>query len=144
MPKLIMFIGVPGSGKTTAARKYRDEYTLKHVGEDIQICEADDYFINQKTGEYKWDRRKLGAAHQWCLIQARINMTNGRDVIVSNTFLTPKERAPYFKSAKLHGYDVEVITCNGNYQNIHGVPEETIQKMKNKFIPYSEKELEIF
>ena len=141
MSKLIMFIGIPGSGKTTAARKYRDDYIAKH-GEDILIIEADTFFTDPLTGKYKWDRKKLGQAHTHCQIAARIEMINGRDVIVSNTSLTPKEREPYLKSAKKYGYDVEVITCNGEYKNVHGVPEETIERMKKKFIPYSENELE--
>ena len=70
MPKLIMFIGIPGSGKTTAARKYRDDYIAKH-GEDILIIEADTFFTDPLTGKYKWDRRKLGQAHTSSQIAAR-------------------------------------------------------------------------
>lgn len=135
-----MFIGLPGSGKTTAAKKYQKEYFL-NTEKEIAIFEADDYFTNSK-GEYKFDAKKLKAAHHRCYLKTRIQLIQENDVIVSNTFLTPKEREPYLKAAKEYDYDVEVITCSGKFKNVHNVPKKTMEKMKNKFIPYSEKEFE--
>lgn len=135
MPKLIMFIGIPGSGKSTAAKKYQELHN-PHP----KIYEADMFFVNDK-GEYNWNPHLLPMAHQWCLGKVALEMASGNDVIVSNTNLTPKERKPYFKLAKEFGYEIEVIECNGGYQNIHNVPDETIKRMKEKFIPFSKDEL---
>ena len=130
-----MFIGLPGSGKTTAAKKYHDS-SPNHPN----IFEADMFFINFK-GEYNWNPKELNKAHQWCQNEVKKSMIKREDVIVSNTFLTPKDRAPYLKLVKEFNYDIEVYTCTGNFQNEHGVPEKTIEKMKQKFVPYSENEL---
>lgn len=136
MSKLIMFIGIPGSGKTTLARKYRDTHDPS-----VRIYEADMFFISEVDGKYHWNPEKLGLAHQWCQNMVKVCMMRNQDVIVSNTNLTPKERAPYLKLAKEFGYNVEVHTCVGEFQNVHDVPPETIKRMKEKFVPYSEDEL---
>ncbi len=135
MPKLIMFIGVPGSGKSTAAKKYQELHS-PHP----KIYEADMFFID-KNGNYKWNPNYLKMAHAWYQSQVRSDMNQGKNVIVSNTCLTPSERKPYFELAKEFGYEVEVIECKGGYQNIHNVPDETIKRMKEKFIPFSKDEL---
>jgi hypothetical protein len=93
------------------------------------------------NGNYNWDFNKLGAAHNWCKANVKLDMLSGKNVIVSNTNLTPKERKPYLDLAKEFGYTVEVITCNGGFQNIHGVSEESLERMRKRFIPFSENEL---
>lgn len=133
-----MFIGIPGSGKSTAAQKFKSEnFEFK----DANIWEADMFFIDPKTNEYKWNKDELHLAHGWCKMKVCIDMNKEKPIIVTNTFLTPKERKPYFDLAKLHGYEIKVITCNGEFQNIHNVPIKTIEKMKRKFIPFSLEEL---
>lgn len=135
--KLLMFIGIPGSGKSTTARRMKD---LSYEFADSNIWEADMYFIDSE-GNYNWDPSKLGQAHQWCQQQVENDMKQGKNVIVSNTCLTPKERKPYFDLAKKYHYTIQVIVCNGGFQNIHNVPEETIERMKARYIPFDKSEL---
>lgn len=135
---LLMIIGIPGSGKSTMAekiKKERPEYA------NSNIWEADMFFINPKNGEYNWNFESLASAHRWCQIQVENDMRDGKNVIVSNTNLRPRERKPYIDLAKKYGYQVKVITCDGGFKNIHNVPKETIEKMKQKFVPYSEDEI---
>lgn len=134
MPKLIMFIGIPGSGKTTAAKKFQAAWPTS-----IAIYEADMFF--EKDGKYKWNPNLLGQAHKWCFNNVEDELKNGNSVIVSNTFLTPRERKPYFELAKKYNAEVMVFTCSGEYQNVHNVPSETIERMKQKYVPYSENEM---
>ena len=52
MEKILYIVrGVPGSGKSTFAEKL--------VGHDFLVCEADKYFIDKETGEYKFDISKI-------------------------------------------------------------------------------------
>lgn len=138
MPKMILIIGVPGSGKSTLANKIKME---RPEFADANIWEADMYFINPETKKYNWSFEKLGSAHTWCQIKTEMDMKSGKNVIVSNTNLRPRERKPYLLLAKKYNYDVEVIECNGEFKNIHNVPDEKVKEMKNKFVPYSEDEL---
>lgn len=123
--QLILVRGLPGSGKSTHARV---------IANEIFRCariEADMYFT--KNGEYVFDTKKLGDAHKWCLDTTSELLSDGISVVVSNTFTTKKELKPYFDIAKELGIKPHVILCQGNYKNIHNVPEETIKKMKNRF-----------
>lgn len=128
MKSLILIRGLPGSGKSTLARMiYNTELEwTKHL-------EADMYFIDTITGEYKFDAGKLHKAHLWCQKTTDISLKYDFQVVVSNTFTTIKELRPYFEIAKSHGIIPQVITCHGNYGSVHDVPEETMQKMKSRF-----------
>ena len=140
MNKKIFYLvyGVPGSGKSTYVEK-----ELKTKYKDLQHFEADMFFYN-KNGVYQFNPKKLGLAHKWCQTKFIEAMKNGFPVCVSNTSLTPKEREVYFTKATAHDYEIHVHYCNGEFQNVHGVPEEKVEKMKNKLIPITEKEISEF
>lgn len=140
MNKKIFYLvyGVPGSGKSTYVEK-----ELKTKYKDLQHFEADMFFYN-KNGVYQFNPKKLGLAHKWCQTKFIEAMKNGFPVCVSNTSLTPKEREVYFTQATVHDYEIHVHYCNGGFQNVHGVPEEKVEKMKNKLIPITEKEISEF
>lgn len=126
---LYLLRGLPGSGKSTLAEAI-------YLGRDCscETLEADAYFYNE-DGEYVFDATKLHKAHAWCLQQAEDAMTEGWDIIVSNTFTTEKELKPYLDIASEYGYDVTSLVVENRHGNksIHGVPEETMQKLRNRF-----------
>ena len=138
MKKLLLIIGIPGAGKSTLANKIKSE---NPEFANANIWEADMFFM--KNGEYKFNPNILGAAHFWCQKSVENDMKAGKNVIVSNTNLTPKERRPYIKLAKNYGYEVEVRECNGGFKNIHGVPETSLERMRKKFKPFEKWELDV-
>lgn len=119
---LYIIRGVPGSGKSTLAHKLTDN-----------VVEADQYFYDDE-GNYNWSADKLNQAHNWCFYTVKKYMEEGRDKIaVANTFVKNKDYKRYVELAKEFGYKVDIRTCTGNYQNIHNVPDETVEKMRSKF-----------
>jgi hypothetical protein len=56
-------------------------------------------------------------------------------IVVSNTFTQEWEMQPYFELAKKYGYKVFSIIVENRHEGIneHGVPEEKIEQMKNRF-----------
>lgn len=124
MKTLTLVRGTPGAGKSTLARQLKGALFAKHL-------EADMYFIND--GVYQFDINELMDAHDWCKRTTHNLLEDHISVIVSNTFTTKKELVPYFEIAKSHGIVPNVITCQGNFKSIHGVPEETLAKMKARF-----------
>lgn len=128
--KFIIVRGLPGSGKSTVARQICHSMT---VFERVSIiCEADDYFM--VNGVYNFDVSKLPQAHNTCFSKAVRAMEEGNNVIVSNTFTSIKELRPYFMLAKRNSIVPQVIVCQSNYGSIHGVPEESMRKMKARFV----------
>ena len=91
--------------------------------------EADMYFMVE--GEYRYDRSRIKQAHEWCQQQARRALAQGKRVVVSNTFTTRQELRPYFEMCT----DVRVIEATGNWQNRHGVPDEALQRMAERWEP---------
>jgi len=122
MPTLILIRGIPGSGKSTLAERL--------MGENDVHLEADMFWGK----DYKFDVTKLREAHEWCLNSAKAAMAVGKgDVIVANTFTQGREAAKYVESAKCYGYDVQVLSLSGPWDNIHNVPEEVMEKMRERF-----------
>lgn len=119
--QLTIIRGLPGSGKTTTARKLG----IKHH------YEADMYF--EKDGKYMFNPADIGAAHSWCQQQVRTALKKGEDVVVSNTFCMQWEIQPYIDMAKEFGAEITLIECTGNFTSIHGVPQEVMQRMAEKW-----------
>lgn len=130
---LYLIRGIPGSGKSTLAAMIRTSIQ-RICGYNTFHFEADDFFVNQLTGEYLFLPEKLAEAHAYCQKSAEFSMENEKGiVIVSNTFVYRAHLEPYLKMAKKYGYTPIEITCNGNFKSIHEVPPETIRKMKQNF-----------
>ena len=122
-PILYIVRGLPGSGKSSFVKKQL-HCLMNHY-------EADMYFM--QSGFYIFDATKLGAAHKWCQDETRQSLSQGFDTWVSNTFTTKKELKPYFEIAKETDAAIVVMTMNGNFESIHDVPEEALNRMKARF-----------
>ena len=126
--------GLPGGGKSTLAKKL--------VGHDFLVCEADKYFIDKETGDYNFDVTKLKDAHKYCqdlvetyMKDSLVNEQFYREIAVSNTFTQEWEMKPYFELAKNYGYMVFCVIVENRHggKNVHGVPDEKLQIMKERF-----------
>jgi predicted kinase len=122
---LVICRGIPGSGKSTFAKTLGGQH-----------YEADMYFIDPTTGEYKFDGSKIKNAHQWCQGFVKSDMIlDYPKIVVSNTFTQEWEIEPYFELAKEYGYKVFVVIVENRHNgvNVHNVPEDKIEQMKNRF-----------
>ena len=123
---LYLIRGLPGTGKTTMAERMAGEHNGLRF-------EADTYFV-QPDGTYKFDASKLPLAHAACHDNVQIAMSAQAEcIIVANTFSRQWELAPYRSLAERYGYDVQEITLHHIHGNAHGVPEHTIQKMRERW-----------
>lgn len=129
-PKLYIYRGLPGSGKTTAAK-----------ASGFELAAADDYFTST-DGSYNFNAMKIGAAHAYCYKKVDRLLRSGKDVAVHNTFTQHWELKPYLDMAKKYGADVKVFRMQEMSpeilfrRNVHNVPMEAIIKMKERFQSY--------
>jgi len=126
IPTLYLVRGLPGSGKTT--------YVLKKLLVDnpsIKHFEADMYF--QQGGDYYFDPSRLKEAHQWCFNQTKEALQGGEDVVVSNTFTQQWEMTKYIELAKTLPATLKVLKATGEYQNVHNVPQASLDNMKKRW-----------
>jgi predicted kinase len=118
--------GVPGSGKTHLA-------TAISASTGAKMFAADDYFIDEH-GHYNYAKTFLSDAHQSCMDKCEQAMREGGgDVIVHNTFTMRWEMSKYIEMAERYGYNVVEITVRSNFENVHGVPKGTIERMKSRW-----------
>lgn len=125
MQTLTLIRGLPGSGKSTLARTLSSETGAVHF-------EADMFFINAK-GTYHFRPSLLPKAHQWCETESLKALKRGKSVIVSNTFIERWEMQAYLDMASSVPCTLKVIECSKQYDNIHQVPQKTIDKMKQRW-----------
>jgi predicted kinase len=121
---LIIARGLPGSGKTTFANLFGDSH----------ICTADDYHM--VGDKYDWKPENVSFAHMKCQEKCeKLMKMNSPKIIVANTSTTVQEMAPYYTLATKYGYKVFSVIVENRHggANIHNVPDDTIQKMRNRF-----------
>ena len=127
---LIILRGVSGSGKTTFA-----EYLVSMLNKsyECEIFSADNYFY--KNGKYEFDASKLSEAHSQCKQNTKGAMKDAVSlVIVANTNTSEWEYKPYVDMANEYGYSVVSLVVENLHggKNVHGVPDEVLQKQKDK------------
>ena len=130
--KLVLIRGLPGSGKSTIAK------ALYKAGFDW--FEADTYHLNDE-GDYCYDPANVKEAHEWCQRETFKALANGKRVVVSNTFTRRFEMEPYFEMAKTFGIEPNILEATGNWPNVHGVPAEVVEKMRQRWEKSSNVEL---
>ena len=122
--ELFLLRGLPGSGKSTLAETLGGYH-----------LEADMYFTND-DGEYNFDPQQLPTAHKWCKTMVGELMGEGVErIVVSNTSTQLWEMEPYLTMAEENGYTVFSLIVENRHggNNVHDVPSEAIERMKNRF-----------
>ena len=105
------------------------------AGLTTALYEADMYFTD-KDGNYKFDGRRLPHAHAWCRNKVLEAFGNCDVVIVANTNLSLDEMNDWKLMADNLGSRMEVFHLKTQYGNVHGVPAETLERMKAREVDY--------
>lgn len=88
-PDVLVLQGLPGSGKSTWWREYF---------QSASVLSADSFFLDDKR-RYRFDRTKLGEAHDWCMKEFLKALEDPdrkhKTIIVDNNNLSVAEASPY-------------------------------------------------
>lgn len=126
---LILLRGLPGSGKTTLAKILSENNTYP-------VFSVDDYFTNEKTGEYVFNFHDNHLAYKQCEELTKDAMQQQLSkIFVHNTFTIDWELEAYFKLASKFNYSLFVVTVEKYHhnKNTHEVSDEQLQKMAEKY-----------
>ena len=100
--KLTLIRGLPGSGKSTFAKR---NYSCLILENDM---------FHMHGGKYEWSKESMPDAISWCIDTCETALSNGMDVVVCNTFTKRKHIDIYRTIADALGADFEVIRCTGD------------------------------
>ena len=125
--ELFLLRGLPGAGKSTLAKMLVGDRDYCHK-------EADMYFVDSE-GNYKFDFSLIKEAHAWCQSEVEFLMKYEHTVVVSNTFTQEWEMQAYYDLAEKYGYRVHSLIVENRHGGVneHNVPQETLEKMKQRF-----------
>ncbi len=137
--EFIIMRGLPGSGKSTLAREL--------AGETGQQFATDDFFVD-KEGNYKWDERRIGYAHDWNKERIKRAIEQGvSPVIMDNTNVSKWELRSLghiVDYAESQGYEVRIEEVDTPWafdakelakRNSHGVPQGIIENFIRRWHP---------
>jgi hypothetical protein len=122
MKQCHVYQAISGAGKTTHHKEH-----FPHA----RVYTTDNFFM--KDGEYLFDSKKLGEAHDWNFRQFIIGCETGEpEIVVDNTNTSVWEIAPYIRVAEIHGYEVTIIRllCAPEIafeRNAHNCPLDAIR-----------------
>lgn len=122
---LIIIRGLPGSGKTTKA---------KRLPPDIVHLETDQFWTDAE-GNYNFDITRLEEAHTWCWRETKKHLQEGYTVAVSNTFTTFGEMDRYVRLAIDYQCGLVIHNCEFQFGSVHPVPSEVLERMKARWDP---------
>ena len=106
MPKCIMLVGVPGSGKSTwLCTKYAEYGTYVASTDNIIEEVASSYGMTYDEGF----KELIGFADKVMWRMITTCMMRGLDFTIDRTNLTAKSRAKFIQKLKLHRYEIECV-----------------------------------
>jgi predicted kinase len=129
--ELILLRGLPGAGKSTLAKIILQ---IRETDEP-EVLSADDFFVNE-NGEYEFDSQKIKEAHQYCQFRCSERMRQQKaKIVIANTFTQEWEMKVYYDMAERYNYRIHTIIVENRHGsvNVHGVPEDKLQQMKDRF-----------
>jgi predicted kinase len=123
----VILRGLPGSGKSTFAKRLAGEFAFVHL-------EADDHFFVR--GTYQFDPARVADAHALVVRDAVAHLRAGRRVVVANTHVRLWEMAAVVGACQIAMKRYCVVECLGRWESRHGVPADVIAQMLGRWEPW--------
>ena len=122
---IFVYRGLPGSGKSTAAKQLAAAIGGLHI-------ESDDYLCNE-DGVYEWTQERRDAAIARVQNEAREALTSGKPLVLAQVFPTHASMQWVRELASELRAPLFIATLRGSYGSIHNVPDDAMASMAARF-----------
>lgn len=122
---IYVFRGLPGSGKSTAAKQLAAAIGGIHI-------EADAFLYNEE-GVYEWTHERHSAALARVQAEAREALTSGKPVVLAQVFPTHASMQWVRNLSAEFGAPLFIATMRGIHGSIHNVPQDVVADMAARF-----------
>lgn len=135
MRKVVIIRGVPGSGKSTYAKKLINEFLADNSESSVLHIEYDMIREELYNGNYIWDNdddtkvRTIAEERIKTFINEHKKLTDNALLVISNVSPRVTSFKEYLDYAKGRGFKEEVYLINGLHKNTHNVPLSAITGM---------------
>lgn len=123
---LVIIRGLPGSGKSTLAKMFEREGYV-HIENDQ---------FRARSGEYVYDPEEAALVKAWCHRTVKVNLRNGRDVVISNTFCELECVEDFIALAKRCGHEYTVIEAKGRFGSVMGCDAKGMDERRARWEDY--------
>lgn len=121
---VIIMRGAQGAGKSTYVEKQLPP---------AKVCSADHFYLDD-DGNYNWSPDKVTEAHEQCKASfVRAIKNNEPLIIVDNTNIKIEKYSFYVEKAKEAGYQVFQLVMDGDFKNVHNVPQAVVDQARIDF-----------
>jgi predicted kinase len=131
---LIILRGPQGCGKTTLALHLQQ--LMAGGPEEVIHLEADQWHTDSQ-GNYRFDKSKVKEAHDACFEMAKLGLSKGCTVIVSNVFAETWQFEQYIAAAEELDIPSFVMLVEGEWGSSKDIPESTIRHTKQIWQTYA-------
>jgi predicted kinase len=138
--------GIPAVGKTKLAEFLHKNFcpsdALDERGKKAVILSTDDFFLQNNSREYIFDKTKIQEAHQWNFERFKKEIEEQTPlIIIDNTNIKRYHFYHYVDWAQRHDYRVTILTIPHNdvsdrelaERSIHGADRGLIRRMRMDF-----------
>jgi len=125
--KLTIVRGIPGSGKSTFAKKYAA------ANGHIKVIEPDDFWTDRKRKyEYHAELREVYEMYGKAAVTHEL-IIEKRPCVIADVFATRKDLQFFKDLCEMYEIPLEVFRMTGEFQNVHNVNEDDLKEMKISF-----------
>lgn len=123
---LVIIRGVPGSGKTTFAKKCFHDY---------QYFDADSFFTDE-SGNYNFIPSLASKAHHTCFQNVKLALQKKQNVVVANTFILAPDVDYYISQLHTIATSIRIFCMKTSFKSIHDVPLHIMERFYRTFEIY--------